>query len=92
MQLGGRGSSVHSLSRRVRQLAAYWIPLHSPVLPFTSHPVRLRAPSHTDWTLLMYSTQQLLFPKDQSFKLTYVSASFLSVSFPQIRRTQHAPG
>jgi len=26
-------------------------PLHSPVSPFTSPPVRLRVPSHFDWTL-----------------------------------------
>ena len=39
-------------------------PLHSPVFPFTSPPVRHRVPSHFNWTLLIVTgTQPAPYPR-----------------------------
>jgi len=37
-------------------------PLHSPVSPLTSHPVRHRVPSHFNWTLFSWHITYLIVP------------------------------
>ena len=63
-------------------------PLHSPVSPFTSPPVRHRVPSHFSWTLHTYShtseTRRTCSSNNPRLQLSSLNVSDLSVTIPDL--------